>query len=166
MLLLLDNGWIELKNYLPYLAGELLRKGRATEALPLFINSWSEDAPINEYWCKMLKPQVASRIFEEMRKQMEFILSFPPEELFGIIEGFLKGGTPELHDEKISKLFQEYYIPAFLLFDHKGNLHTLPYPGGLVDQPWDQVYFWRFYKSAFVKWLADQQKSASLNLRR
>ena len=161
MVLKHENDWILLKDYVPYRAGELLRKGRVVEALPLLIIDWSADKPINELTCGELKVSIAKEITDWAFEQMKFIASIKPEELKGMIKGWLKGNRPAKNDETARRVYDEYYIEALLLTDHRGNWIMPQVEGGLYEQPWDFVYFLRFFRAAFVEWSAEQNKASS-----
>ena len=160
MFLEYDGGWIEYKK-LNVRGYELIKKGRVIEALPFHILNWSENIPINQKTCGMLKPEIVDLLKQKLFESVEPILSVDKQILRRWITLMFKGQEIKTSDKNIFfQIKNDYFQYALLYIDHKGNIINLPEPGGILDQPLDWIIFLLIFKAIFVEKLAKQNKTA------
>jgi len=151
------NDWIEIKDYLPYGAFIAIQEGRVSQALPSLIVSWSENVPINEYYCSKLRSELVYKILQTAYDRIRDFQRHDHEMVFRIFKNLMRGHKyPD--DEYVQELQNKYYNILMVATDHKGNLIQLPYPGGLYDQPFDFIIMANIFKSAFVSYLAEENE--------
>lgn len=153
MLLEFDDSWILLKDTPSVREMNLIKEGRAIEALPSLILEWSIDEPITFKTCMRLKAGIVSRIINVVLESVNYILKQDELELKLILKSLMRGiNVPEV-DKKILEL----YNTTLYLVDHRGNVANFPNSGGYLDQPFDMMYFLRIFRQAFSEWQNENQ---------
>lgn len=137
--------------------------GRIYEVLPSLILEWSIDKEISFKNILNLSTKVAESIYKESKREYDLLKSIEENMLSRWIASVIKkAGNQKISfkgfDDKEIKILKECLKIKNTLFDHRGNMISLPESGGYLEQNAKYMYFLRFYQEQLKIHLSKSKK--------
>jgi len=135
------------------------RKNRL-EVIRLLIEDWSLTEDLNLRNIAKLKPFFIKEILKEAIIPYNNIINYSQAKLKNFIRSTFSGSRVDfsLLEDEVQNTVYTALSYAQNMFDHRGNMTSLPYRGGIQEQPASIMYVLSIYRNILIEQINKNNK--------
>ena len=140
----------------------ILREQRANrlEVIKLLIEDWSLNEDLNLRNIAKLKPFFINEVLKQSITPYNNIINYSQTKLKNFIRATFSGARVDfsLLEDEVQNTVYTALSYAQNMFDHRGNMTSLPFGGGIQEQPASIMYVLSIYRNVLIEQINKQNK--------
>lgn len=135
------------------------RKNRL-EIARLLIEDWSVQEDLNIRNIARLKPFLINKLLKQAIIPYNNVINYSQAKLKNFIRSTFSGARVDfsLLEDEVQNTVYTALSYAQNMFDHRGNMISLPYSGGIQEQPASIMYVLSIYRNVLIEQINKQNK--------
>lgn len=140
----------------------ILREQRQNrlEVIRLLVEDWSLTEDLNLRNIAKLKPFLINKLLKQAITPYNNVINYSQAKLKNFIRATFSGSRVDfsLLEDEVRNTIYTALSYAQNMFDHRGNMISLPYSGGIQEQPASIMYVLSIYRNILIEQINKNNK--------